>query len=274
MKQKDDKNKPGWKQKIYDIIFKSDTFYGKLFDEALLVVILAGVVVVMLESIGSIRTEYHVLLKQLEWSITILFLIEYILRIISSPKPLRYIFSFFGIIDLLAIIPSFIAVWVPGAQSLLIVRALRILRVYRILKLTRYIREGQVLLLALRRSFRRIFIFMIFILILVTLLGSIMYVVEGSENGFHSIPLGIYWAVITFTTVGYGDIVPITDLGKFIATFIMLLGYSIIAIPTGIVTAEMSRSIRENPSDKVCKSCGEREHSSDSKYCRSCGNPL
>jgi voltage-gated potassium channel len=266
--------RPEWKEKLYKIIFQSDTFYGKLFDEILLVLILFSIGFVMLESITEIRIRYGSILRFGEWTLTILFLIEYILRIISSPQPKRYVLSFFGIIDLLAILPTFLTFIFPGVQPLIVIRALRLLRVYRILKLTRFIKEGHVLLLALRRSSRKIFIFMGFISVLVVMLGSIMYVVEGAENGFENIPLGIYWAVITLTTVGYGDIVPITALGKFIATFIMLLGYSIIAIPTGIVTSELSSSRRTKSEVMECKSCGETNHLEDSHYCKNCGKPL
>jgi voltage-gated potassium channel len=269
-----DKLRPIWKQKLYEIIFKSDTFYGKLFDEILLILILFSIFFVMLESIIEIRERYTTLFHYGEWTLTILFLIEYIFRIISSPQPIRYVVSFFGIIDALAILPTFLSVIIPGLQPLIVIRALRLLRVYRILKLTRFIREGHTLVLALRRSSRKILIFMGFILVLVFLLGSIMYVVEGAENGFNNIPLGIYWAVITLTTVGYGDIVPVTALGKFIATFIMLLGYSIIAIPTGIVTSELRSSKGEKSEKTDCKSCGETNHLVDSNYCKNCGQPL
>lgn len=263
-----------WKKRIYDIIFKADTFYGKLFDELLLVVILISVAVVMLESITEVRLTHGNTLLTIEWVLTLLFLVEYILRIISSPKPWKYIFSFFGIIDFLAILPTFLAIAVPAVQPLIIVRALRLLRIYRILKLYTFIQEGNVLLIALRNSFRKIFIFMMFILVLVLILGSIMYVVEGSENGFNSIPLSIYWAVITLTTVGYGDIVPITDLGKFIATFIMLLGYSIIAIPTGIVSAEITKRKGSKILTRICPNCDESEHQKDANFCKNCGCEL
>jgi len=266
--------RPRWKRKMYEIIFKSDTFYGRLFDEVLLILILGSIVIVMLESIAEIRARFPDFLRYAEWGITILFLIEYILRIISSPDKKGYIFSFFGIIDLFAILPTFIALITPGVQPLLVIRAVRLLRVYRILKLTRYIKAGNMLLVSLRASFRKIFIFMIFVLILVVLLGSIMYVVEDGDNGFYSIPLSIYWAVITLTTVGYGDIVPVTGLGKFIATFIMLLGYSIIAIPTGIVSAEIARGKDDRIRTRVCDQCSESEHHKDASYCQNCGNAL
>jgi voltage-gated potassium channel len=265
---------PAWKRKLYDIIFKADTFYGKLFDEILLAVILISVAVVMLESIVEVREKYGTALYNIEWILTIIFLAEYIVRIICSPRPKQYVLSFFGVIDLLAILPTFIALAFPFIQPLIVVRALRLLRIYRILKLYRFVKESNYLLIALRASFRKIFIFMLFILVLVLMLGSVMYVVEGGENGFYSIPLSIYWAVITLTTVGYGDIVPVTDLGKFIATFIMLLGYSIIAIPTGIVSAQITRGRADKTYTHVCQNCDESEHQRGARFCKSCGELL
>ena len=265
---------PEWKRNLYEIIFKADTYYGKLFDELLLVLILISVGIVMLESIAEVRVSYGNYLLAAEWILTILFLAEYIIRIICSPEPRKYVVSFFGVVDLLAILPTFIALLVPAVQPLIVIRALRLLRVYRILKLYHYIHEGNILLIALRNSLHKIFIFMAFILVLVLLLGSIMYVVEGADNGFNSIPLSIYWAVITLTTVGYGDIVPSTDLGKFISTFIMRLGYSIIAIPTGIVSAEITRRRGTEIKTRICSNCEESEHQADAKYCKTCGKEL
>ncbi len=266
---------PRWKRRLYIIIFRADTFYGRLFDEVLLALILFSVAVVMVESVTGIREQYNLTLLRIEWFVTLLFLVEYILRIICSPRPAKYIFSFFGIIDLLAILPTLISFFLPGLQPLIVVRALRLLRIYRILKLTHFIRASQGLILALKSSFRKIFIFMIFVLILVLLLGSVMYVVEGGQNGFYNIPLSIYWAVITLTTVGYGDIVPVTALGKFIATFIMLLGYSIIAIPTGIVSSEITKErAKEKKGITACKKCGETEHLTGAVYCNTCGYAL
>lgn len=264
-----------WTKRLYEIIFESDTFLGRLFDEILLLMILLSITVVMLESMSEVRAQYGQHLYRAEWFFTIAFTIEYFLRIISSPKPGRYIFSFLGIVDFLAIIPTYIAIAVPGAQPLVVVRAIRLLRIYRILKLYRFVRAGNLLLLALRQSMRKILIFMMFIMVLVIMLGSIMYVVEQGANGFFSIPLSIYWAVITLTTVGYGDIVPVTDVGKFIATFIMLLGYSIIAIPTGIVSVEISRSMGDKyQSYKSCGYCEETHHEPGANFCKICGSRL
>jgi voltage-gated potassium channel len=269
------KHRREWTRKTHEVIFEADTFYGRLFDEILLVFILLSILVVMLDSMAEVRAMHRPLLYRAEWFFTIVFTIEYGLRIISSPRPKEYIFSFLGIVDLLAIIPTYIAITIPEAQPLIVVRAIRLLRIYRILKLYRFVRAGKLMILALRNSARKILIFMMFILVLVVMLGSIMYVVEQGENGFFSIPLSIYWAVITLTTVGYGDIVPVTDMGKFIATFIMLLGYSIIAIPTGIVSVEISRSIGERyQRRKSCSYCEEPLHEPGSSFCKTCGARL
>jgi voltage-gated potassium channel len=265
--------RPGLRR-MHDIIFKSDTFYGKLFDEILLIFIVLSILVVMLESISAYRARFGAAFSYLEWFFTITFTIEYILRIISSPDPKKYIFSFLGIVDLLAIIPTYLAIILPEAQPLIVIRSIRLLRIYRVLKLYRFVRAGNLLLLALRKSARKIFIFMMFIMILVIMLGSIMYVVEDARNGFYSIPVSIYWAVITITTVGYGDIVPVTDLGKFIATFIMLLGYSIIAIPTGIVAVEISRIGDSGQRKTSCRYCDEQYHEPGANFCRVCGAKL
>lgn len=269
------KHRREWTRKMHEVIFESDTFYGRLFDEVLLVMILFSILVVMLDSMAPVRELYRVHLYRAEWFFTIAFTIEYFLRIISSPNPRRYIFSFLGIVDLLAIVPTYIAITFPEAQPLIVIRAIRLLRIYRILKLYRFIRAGNLMILALRNSARKIMIFMLFILVLVVMLGSIMYVVEQGDNGFFSIPLSIYWAVITLTTVGYGDIVPVTDLGKFIATFIMLLGYSIIAIPTGIVSVEISRSLGDHyQRKKFCSYCEDPLHESGAQFCKTCGARL
>ncbi len=264
-----------WQKRVNEIIFESDTFYGKLFDEVLLIMIVLSIVVVMLESISEIRGAFGPSLNRAEWVFTLIFTIEYILRILSSPNPKKYIFSFLGIVDFLAIIPTYIAVTIPEAQPFIVIRSIRLLRIYRILKLYRFVRAGNLLLLAIRNSIRKVLIFMMFILIIVILLGSIMYVVEDAKNGFYSIPLSIYWSVITLTTVGYGDIVPITNLGKFIATFIMLLGYSIIAIPTGIVSVEISRSFGEKyHNSKFCRYCDEPNHEPEANFCKICGSRI
>jgi voltage-gated potassium channel len=238
----------GWRLKIYEVIFESDTPLGKGFDVALIVVILLSVIAVMLESIAEFRNAHLPLLRMAEWVFTIVFTLEYIVRLICVGKPLRYAFSFFGIVDFLAVIPTYLSLLVPGAQYLLIIRLLRVLRIFRVLKLAAYLSESTVLAQALRASRRKIEIFIFTVLTLVVILGSIMYLVEGEENGFTSIPRSIYWAIVTLTTVGYGDISPQTDLGQTLAAFIMIIGYAIIAVPTGIVTAEITRDrIRKKP---------------------------
>lgn len=262
------------KKVMYEIIFESNTLRGKVFDEILLVLILLSVITVMLESVKPIKEAYKAIILISEGVFTILFTVEYILRIYCSPKPKKYITSFLGIVDFLAIAPSIVSFAIPAARPLITIRAIRLLRVYRILKLFHYVRESKLLLIALAASFRKIFVFMGFILVLVIMLGAIMYVVEGGKSGFDSIPLSIYWAIITITTVGYGDIVPLTDIGKLIATLIMLIGYSIIAIPTGIISVEISRSGRRREFKKYCNYCEEIQHLPDAVFCHNCGARL
>ena len=228
-----------WKVRIHETIYGTHTPAGKLFDIVLLVVILYSVLIVMLESVPSIDEKYHSFLNISEWVVTILFTVEYILRIICISRPRKYIFSFFGIIDFLSTIPKYLSYFVIGSQYITAFRALRLLRVFRILKLVRYVGESNNLLRALRASRTRIFIFVFFILVLAVILGTVMYLVEGPENGFKSIPQGVYWTIVTITTVGYGDISPQTGLGQFLATLIMIIGYGVIAVPTGIVSAEV-----------------------------------
>lgn len=263
-----------WRTKAHQIIFGTETRAGKRFDLILLIVILASVVVVMLESVSEIRGRYGALLRSLEWIFTILFLIEYVFRILSVRQPMRYVFSFFGLIDLLAILPTFMAVLLPASTSLLVVRILRLLRVFRILKMVAFLREAQVLGSALRASRRKITVFLTTILSLVVILGTIMYLIEGGQSGFTSIPRSIYWAIVTLTTVGYGDIAPTTAAGQALAAFIMILGYSIIAVPTGIVTSAMVKSEREQNEKTTCHSCGTKLTLIDARYCHQCGTAL
>ncbi len=262
------------KKKLYEIIFESNTFGGRVFDEILLVCILLSVIAVMLESIDLVKVKYGDIILFAEAVFTILFTVEYIFRIYCSPNPRKYITSFLGIVDLLAIIPSIIGFAIPATRPFITIRAIRLLRVYRILKLFHFMRESRLLLIALATSFRKILIFMGFMLVMVIMLGSLMYVVENGQNGFDSIPISIYWAIITITTVGYGDIVPLTNLGKFIATLIMLMGYSIIAIPTGIVSVEISRSAKRREFKKYCNYCEEIQHLPGSAFCHNCGARL
>ena len=264
-----------WQQQLQEIIYESNTVAGKVFDVSLLLVIVASILVVMLDSIPSFHRSYGPLLWKIEWLFTILFTIEYILRLICIKKPLRYVFSFLGSVDLLAIIPSYMSIFLAGAQSLLVLRALRLLRIFRIFKLTHFVSEMQFLGVALKGSARKISIFMLIVLNLVIIMGSVMYLVEHGENGFTSIPDSIYWAIVTITTVGYGDISPVTSVGKFIASLIMLLGYGIIAVPTGIVTTEMALAVRKKEqTSEACPSCGREGHDKDAKHCKYCGAAL
>lgn len=258
------------KKKLYIIMFYANTRSGRLFDQALLWAILISVLTVLLESVPSLGEQYGRLFMGVEWFFTLIFTLEYLLRIYISPKPRRYIFSFWGIIDFLAAIPLYLSLFYPGTQFLFVIRFLRFLRVFRVMKLARFTSEARALSVALRSSMYKIIIFLTSILILVLLLGTLMYVVEGKEEGFDSIPESIYWAIITITTVGYGDLVPQTSLGKFISSFVMIIGYAIIAVPTGIVTSEMSKNRTKN---SVCRNCGH-SNPEEARYCNRCGDEL
>ena len=266
-------SKPSWKHRLHEIIYEADTPAGKLFDVVLLIAILASIVFVMLESVESIQKKHGDLLNIAEWIITILFSIEYVLRIISIKKPMRYVFSFYGVIDFLSTIPKYLSIFLVGSHNLAALRALRLLRVFRILKLARYIGESNRLLVALRASRAKIAVFLFFVVIICIILGTVMYMIEGSENGFTSIPRSVYWAIVTLTTVGYGDIAPGTPLGQLIASVIMILGYAIIAIPTGIVSAEMSRA-KVHTNTQACPSCLKENHQDGAKFCYYCGTKL
>lgn len=262
------------KDNLYDIIFKTDTPAGKRFDVILLIAIVFSVFMAIIESVGYIREHFLQPIRIIEWAITVSFTIEYLTRIYCSPNRLRYIFSFYGIIDLLSILPSFIGIFISGTHYLVIIRSVRLLRIFRIFKLSHFVRESNTLAGALLRSLDKILVFMYFILIIVTILGSLMYVIEGSVNpSFSNIPKSIYWAIVTITTVGYGDITPITFLGQFLATIIMLLGYAIIAIPTGIISAEIIRPSHKKD-NRVCTSCRESEHEPEARFCKHCGSSL
>ncbi|MCH8031691.1 MAG: ion transporter [Bacteroidetes bacterium] len=266
------------RSRLYDIIVEADTPLGKAFDEVLIATIILSIVVVMLDSVASYRAQYPSFLRTAEWMFTILFTAEYFLRLACVDKPARYARSFFGVIDLLAVIPTYLSVLVPGAQFLLVIRLLRILRVFRVLKLAAYLVEAEILVAALRDSRRKILIFMFAVLTLTVILGALMYLIEGDANGFTSIPRGVYWAIVTLTTVGYGDISPQTDIGQAFASLIMILGYGIIAVPTGIVTAEMTRQAigrkQQGGSQDTCPRCGLEPHDVDARYCKRCGEAL
>ncbi len=261
------------KQRLYRIIFLSDTPQGRRFDVVLLYVILVSVGLVLLESVSSVEEDWGPVLRALEWVVTGLFSVEYALRLWCSPNRRHYALSFYGVVDLLAILPTFLNLFVPGLASLTVVRVLRLTRVFRILNLLDYVREARLLLLALLASRHRIIVFMLAVLALVTVFGAVMFVVETPEAGFTSIPRSIYWAIVTLTTVGYGDIAPQSTLGQAIASAIMILGYAIIAIPTGIVSVEVARRSKR-ADDRVCTQCGNTEHRSDARYCHQCGHRL
>lgn len=264
--------KQNWRNKLNEIIFRTETPLGRYFDIALLIIILTNVLLVMLESIPSINRYYGLSFLRIEWVITILFTIEYLLRIFSAENRKQYVTSFFGIIDLLAILPTYLTLLVTGLHPLMVIRALRVLRLFRIFKLSRYLSESNIILNAVRQSKSKIIVFITTVLLIVLILGTMMYLVETSTPGFGSIPESIYWAIVTLTTVGYGDTVPVTVLGKIIACLIMLMGFSLIAVPTGIVSAEF---IREKDSvNFTCENCGKNTHDKDSLFCSSCGQKL
>ena len=263
-----------WQQKLHTVIFEADTPGGKAFDVGLLFAIVLSVLAVCLESVKAIKDQYGELLYGIEWALTILFTIEYVLRLACVGKPLRYAFSFFGIVDLLAIVPTYISLFFPKAQSLVVVRALRLLRIFRVLKLGHFVGEAATLRAAMRASARKIIIFLGAVLCLVLIMGSLMYLVEGEEHGFTSIPQGIYWAIVTLTTVGYGDIAPATVLGKALASSVMIMGYAIIAVPTGIVSVELARWTDDAVSTQACPNCMLEGHHRDAVYCHRCGTQL
>jgi len=262
-----------WREKLYIIIFEADTRGGWLFDVMLIWSILLSVTAVMLDSMSSVRAVYGEYLIIVEWFFTILFTLEYILRLLCIGSPVKYAKSFFGVVDLLAILPTYVSLVIPGSQYLIAIRILRILRVFRVLKLVQYMQESQVLMQALWSSRRKISVFLFAVLALVIVFGSLMYMIEGEENGFTSIPKSTYWAIVTLTTVGYGDISPKTNIGQIIAAIIMVMGYSIIAVPTGIVSAELAFAKRRTK-NIVCPECSSEDHSADAKYCKDCGTKL
>lgn len=263
-----------YKEIIYEVIFEADTRAGKMFDIGLFIMIILSILVVTLESVKDIREGYRTVLFVVEWIITIFFTIEYISRLWVVNRPFKYATSFFGIIDLISLSPTYLAFFIPGSHSLMLVRALRLLRVFRIFKLSHFVFEQRTLVQSLKRSSIRIFVFMLAVMIIVIIAGSIMYLVESPESGFTSIPQSIYWAIVTITTVGYGDIAPITVLGKFIAAIMMLMGYAILAVPTGIITAELVRKTTGELSTQTCPECLAEGHDSDAVHCKYCGAEL
>jgi voltage-gated potassium channel len=263
-----------WRHILHEIIFEAETPAGKAFDVVLLIVILISILVVSLETVASIRAQYGAALWAAEWTITILFTIEYVLRIISVGRPMSYIFSFYGIVDLLSFLPSYLSLFIAGSQYLVVIRTLRLLRVFRILKLTRYVIGSRIITTALNASRPKIVVFLFAIVTFVLIIGSLMYLIEGQAAGFDNIPLSMYWAIVTLTTVGYGDIVPLTPLGKFLACVVMALGYSIIAVPTGIVSVEIAAASKEQFNTLSCPQCGREGHDPEATYCKFCASRL
>ena len=267
-----DRSKRSLRVRLHEIIFEADTRLGKGFDISLLILIILSVVAVLFDSVKPIHNRFGDILYVAEWLFTILFTLEYFLRIYSSIRPKKYIFSFYGIIDLLAIIPTYLSVMFTGTQFLLVIRMLRLLRVFRVLKLARYVGASKTLGVALRNSRHKIVVFLEVVLTMVVITGSLMYLIEGEENGFTSIPRSIYWAIVTLTTVGYGDIAPQTVLGQTLASIIMIIGYAIIAVPTGIISVEMAKAAQTNT--QVCQNCHCNDHDDNALYCKKCGEPL
>jgi len=267
------------KERLHEIMFEADTKEGKLFDIVLIAAIIISVLVVLIESVPSIHNNptYHDPLYAIEWVLTIFFTIEYLLRIYIVFSPRKYMTSFFGIIDLLAILPTYLSIFVPNTSSLMVIRALRLLRVFRIFKLASFMKEGRTITKALKASRAKLTVFLVFVLLMVTIIGSIMYLVEGTKNAeqFSSIPESIYWAIVTLTTVGYGDISPVTPFGQFLAAIVMILGYAVIAVPTGIVSAEIVNGDNNTPeistNTQACRNCSEEGHEDDAVYCKYCG---
>lgn len=268
-------NWPGWRSDLHEIIFEADTKVGRRFDFVLFWLIVISVITVMLESVESLSANYHSYFIAIEWTVTIFFTFEYIARILTVRKPKGYIFSFFGMVDLLSILPTYILLFGVGTHSLMIIRTLRLLRVFRVLKLVKFLKEAAILGDALKSSRYKIGVFLLALLAIVMILGTIMYLIEPPESGFTSIPESIYWAIVTLTTVGYGDIAPSTVVGKMFASVIMILGYAIIAVPTGIVTQELStRSSVVRTNTQACLSCSREGHDDDASHCKFCGEAL
>lgn len=267
-------NPKSFRQKLHTIIYEADTPAGRFFDLSLVVIILISVIAVMLESVESIRVLYGYELKVVEWVITIFFTLEYIARLIAVRQPLKYALSFYGIVDLLATLPKYIGLLFPGSGLLMSVRAIRLLRIFRILKLGHFVGAGDQLIGALKKSRIKIFVFLFSVMVICIILGTLMYMIEGPESGFTSIPISIYWTIVTLTTVGFGDITPVTPLGQLVSIVIMILGYGIIAVPTGLVTAQLVQEHKVNLNTQVCHNCSAMKHNDEAHYCYNCGYHL
>jgi len=267
-----ERTRAGWRQRVRHIIFDHDTPASRAFDIGLLAFIALSVLLVMFETVEEIEARYDTLLFVLEWIITILFTIEYVARLVTVDDPKRYARSFFGIVDLMSILPVYLSLIVPGAQSLLVIRSLRLARVFRVLKMVRFINEADFLVRAIRASSRKIVVFLIVVLLINVIFGSTMYLIEGPENGYDSMFRGVYWSIVTMSTVGYGDIAPTTPFGQVLAAILMIIGYSVIAVPTGIVSAEVATARR--PREESCRTCGSAVHAETARFCDACGSPL
>ncbi|HVE77663.1 MAG TPA: ion transporter [Gemmatimonadaceae bacterium] len=265
-----------WRARLHEIVFEADTPEGRAFDVTLIVVITLSVVTVTLDSVRSINAAYGPALRAIEWGFTAVFTVEYVLRLVAVRRPLRYALSFYGLVDLLALLPSYVSLFVPEGRYLLVIRVLRLLRIFRVLKLGNFLVEGAVLAQALRASRHKISVFLATVITLVVLIGTLMYVIEGEAHGFTSIPISMYWAIVTLTTVGYGDLAPVTAVGKALASLVMILGFGIIAVPTGIVTVELTQAMRRDApiSTQACPECGIGGHAADARYCRRCAAAL
>ena len=262
----------GWRARMHEVIYEADTPAGQAFDILLIATILISIVTAMLLSVKSIADEHGVLLYAVEWAVTILFTVEYVLRLLCVGRPLKYATSFFGVVDLLAVAPTYLGVLIPQARFTVVIRALRLLRMFRVLKLARHLAAANQLMRALHASRRKIAVFVYTVLTLVVIIGAAMYVIEGEQNGFTSIPRSMYWAIVTLTTVGYGDLSPQTPLGQALASLVMILGYGIIAVPTGIITVELGKVSRpEDVSTRACPSCSREGHDPDARHCKFCG---
>jgi voltage-gated potassium channel len=265
---------PNWKARVYEVIFLADTPAGKAFDVALIAAICISVAVVMLDSVEPISAPHRTAFRVAEWIFTLLFSVEYILRLVTVRRASSYALSFFGIVDLLAVLPTYLSLVLPGGQVLIVIRVLRVLRVFRVLKLAQYVGEARTLGAALRASRYKITVFLFTVLTIVVVVGSIMFLIEGPGEPFTSIPKGVYWAVVTLTTVGYGDLHPVTPVGQFLAAFVMIMGYGIIAVPTGIVTVELAHQALRGGSSLHCPGCGSEDHDGDARHCKVCGTGL
>ena len=269
-----DKNPAVWRIRLHEIIFEADTPTGKIFDICLIIAIILSIIAVMFDSVAEVRAEHGKALYAIEWFFTLLFTAEYVARIISLGKPVLYIRSFYGLVDLIAILPTYLSLLLPGSQYLMVIRVLRLLRIFRVLKLAQYLNEAEILLKAMRASARKIAVFLFAVLSMVLIFGSLLYLIEGDENGFTSIGVSCYWAITTLTTVGYGDLSPQSPLGRAVASIIMVMGYGVIAVPTGIVTAELVAPFKGKISTQACPDCGGEKHSYDAVFCKYCGTRL